>query len=132
MHADHGKQAHFSLLIRKSLSILFPHPSLNKGDDDECQNDPTEGAMKVLKSYEHGSKITPPARDYRGRGRQIIRQLISLDDSLVNHRIGYFHKTCNVGPSHVVHIPTFVSSISDTLGMDVLHDVEQTLIYLFA
>jgi len=132
VHADHGKQAHFSLLSRKSFSILFPHPSLNKGDDDECQNDPTEGAMKVLKSYEHGSKITPPARDYRGRGRQIIRQLISLDDSLVNHRIGYFHKTCNVGPSDVVHIPTFVSSIRDTLGMDVLHDVEQTLIYLFA
>ena len=132
MHADHGNQAHFSLLSRKSFSISFPHPSLNKGDDDECQNDPTEGAMEVLKSCEHGSKITPPARDNRDRGRQIVRWLISLDDSLVNHRIGYFHKTCNVGSSHVVHISTFVCSIRDALGMDVLHDVEQTLIYLFA
>jgi hypothetical protein len=59
VQADHGKQAEFGLLCREGVAFAFSDAGLNQSPNEQEQYNPTKGTVEVLKSCEHGSKITP-------------------------------------------------------------------------
>ncbi len=54
-----------------------------------------------------------------------------LNHSLIKHSVGYFHKTCYVGASHIIDVITLRAVLHSCL-MNTLHDVVKALVHFFA
>ena len=55
----------------------------------------------------------------------------SLDDALLQHCGGNFHKACDVGSLHIVHATVRLGAVFDTLLVDGLHYEVQLLVHFF-
>ena len=53
-----------------------------------------------------------------------------LHDTLRHHGLGYLHEACHIGSLHIVDIAVGLGAVLYAVGMNVLHDGVQALIYL--
>ena len=61
----------------------------------------------------------------------IWRKYSLLHHTLCHHRTRNLEETCDVGTLHIVDIAVGLGAVLHTVGMDIVHDIAELVVYLF-